>query len=189
MQFIYITNFLKILFLNLLYIKGIFSSIKGYIYNNEIILKSKLNLILKLIFFLKKHSYFQYKILSDLCCIDYLEKKYRFEIVYNFLSIVFNSRITLTCFMDEFTKMDSISKIHKSAGWFEREAWDMFGVFFKGNEDLRRILSDYGFKGHAMQKNFPLVGFYEVNYNNFYNIVRHFEISLSQDYRRYLYNN
>ena len=88
-----------------------------------------------------------------------------FQIVYNLLSLRYNSRIRVKTYTDELTPIDSINSVFAAANWYEREIWDMFGVFFTNHPDLRRILTDYGFEGHPLRKDFPLSGYLEVNYH------------------------
>lgn len=133
--------------------------------NNELILYIKHSFILNITNFLKFHSLCQYKILLDICGVDYLNKKNRFEVVYNFLSVYYNSRIRVKVQTNELSPIFSINSIFLSSNWFEREVWDMYGIFFTGNLDLRRILTDYGFEGFPLRKDFPLNGFVEVRYD------------------------
>lgn len=182
-------NLLNILILYRDYLKKLFPQTIGYIINGELIIKVPQNKIKKILNFLKNHTQSQYKVLSDICALDYPWKKNRFEIVYNILSIAYNSRITLSVSVDEKTSVDSITSIYSVAGWFEREIWDMFGVYFKGNSDLRRILTDYGFKGHPLRKDFPLTGFIEVRYINNEKRILAEEVSLAQDFRTFYFNN
>ena len=111
------------------------------------------------------HSHCQFKILSDICAVDYPWKINRFQIYYNFLSLTYNSRLTIIIFMEAQEALNSIVQLFSAAGWFERELWDLFGIFFLKNLDLRKILSDYGFKGHPLRKDFPLTGFCELKYS------------------------
>jgi NADH:ubiquinone oxidoreductase subunit C len=120
---------------------------------------------------------------------NYIWKKNRFAVVYNLLSILYNTRVTITVFIDEKTPLESISTIHNTASWFEREIWDLFGIFFTQHSDLRRILTDYGFKGHPLRKDFPLTGFIEVRYFNNEKRILAEEVSLAQDYRAFYFNN
>lgn len=182
-------NLLNILILYRDYLKKLFPQTIGYIINGELIIKVPQNKIKKILSFLKNHTQCQYKILSDICALDYPWKKNRFEIVYNILSIAYNSRLTLNISVDEKTSVDSITSVYSVAGWFEREIWDMFGVYFKGNSDLRRILTDYGFKGHPLRKDFPLTGFIEVRYINNEKRILAEEVSLAQDFRTFYFNN
>lgn len=182
-------NLLNILILYRDYLKKLFPQTISYIINGELIIKVPQNKIKKILNFLKNHTQSQYKILSDICALDYPWKKNRFEIVYNILSISYNSRLTLSTSVDEKTSIESITSIYSVAGWFEREIWDMFGVYFKGNSDLRRILTDYGFKGHPLRKDFPLTGFIEVRYINNEKRILAEEVSLAQDFRTFYFNN
>lgn len=182
-------NLLNILILYRDYLKKLFPQTTGYIINGELIIKVPQNKIKKILSFLKNHTQCQYKVLSDICALDYPWKKNRFEIVYNILSIAYNSRLTLNITVDEKTSVESITSVYSVAGWFEREIWDMFGVYFKGNSDLRRILTDYGFKGHPLRKDFPLTGFIEVRYINNEKRILAEEVSLAQDFRTFYFNN
>ena len=182
-------NTVKILLNYRNYLKKLFPFIIGYVVNGELILKVSSKNVKNFIYFLKKHSLSQYKILSDICAVDYIWKKNRFAVVYNLLSILYNTRVTITVFIDEKTPLESISNIHNTASWFEREIWDLFGIFFTQHSDLRRILTDYGFKGHPLRKDFPLTGFIEVRYFNNEKRILAEEVSLAQDYRAFYFNN
>lgn len=144
--------------------------------------------VVPILFFLKNHTHCQYKVLSDLCVVDYINKKERFYIIYNLLSIRFNSRIRIQISITELQPIDSITTIYQAANWWEREAWDMFGIFFSNHPDLRRILTDYGFEGHPLRKDFPLSGFLEVFYNELKKRVVYEPIHLSQQYRLFEFN-
>ncbi|KAK1133932.1 NADH dehydrogenase [ubiquinone] iron-sulfur protein 3, mitochondrial [Melipona bicolor] len=135
--------------------------------------------------FLKYHQNTQYISLSDLTAVDVPSRKYRFEVVYNLLSFVFNSRIRVKTYTDELTPLQSIESIHDAANWYEREIWDMFGILFRGNSDLRRILTDYGFEGHPLRKDFPLSGFVEVRYDDEYKRVVCEPLELTQEFRKF----
>jgi NADH/F420H2 dehydrogenase subunit C len=183
------SNFINILTNYRDYLKKLFPQNLSYILNGELFIKIPQNKLKIFIFFLRNHSQSQYKLLSDICVVDYPWKKNRFEIFYNLLSITFNSRINLIINVDEHYSVESISNFYSVAGWFEREIWDMFGIYFLNHLDLRRILTDYGFKGHPLRKDFPLTGYTEVRY--FYNEKRILveEVSLTQDYRTFFFNN
>lgn len=146
------------------------------------------NKIVPIIFFLKNHTHCQYKSLSDLCVVDYISKKARFNVVYNLLSLRFNCRIRVKTYITELQPIESITKIHKGANWWEREAWDMFGVYFLNHPDLRRILTDYGFEGHPLRKDFPVSGFLEVSYDELKKRVIYKPISLGQQFRLFEFN-
>lgn len=182
-------NFLILLTNYRNYLKKIFPQTFSYIVNGDLYIKTPVNNLTKLIFFLKMHSQSQFKVLADICSIDYPWKKNRFQIYYNLLSLTFNSRINVVIDTDENSSVESITQIHSTANWFEREVWDLFGIYFSNNKDLRRILTDYGFKGHPLRKDFPLSGYIEVRY--FHNEKRILveEVSLMQDYRTYYFNN
>lgn len=112
--------------------------------------------------FLKDHQNAQFSNLTDITALDVPSRKYRFEVIYNILSVRFNSRIRVKTYTDELTPLDSANEVYKAANWYEREVWDMYGVFFANHPDLRRILTDYGFEGHPQRRDFPLSGYVEV---------------------------
>ena len=115
---------------------------------------------------LKKHTNTQYTCLSSVSGVDYPERSRRFEVSYDLLSIKFNSRIRVKTFVDELTPLESSVSIFPGATWWEREVWDMFGVFFDKNSEIKRILTDYGFEGHPLRKDFPLSGYVESRYDD-----------------------
>jgi NADH/F420H2 dehydrogenase subunit C len=133
--------------------------------------------------FLRDNTNCQFRTIIDLCVVDYPERTNRFEVVYNLLSVKYNIRLRVKTSVNEITPVDSITPIFKGANWFEREAWDLYGVFFSGHPDLRRILTDYGFEGHPMRKDFPLSGYVEVRYDEVQKRVVCEPIELSQEYR------
>lgn len=116
--------------------------------------------------FLKLHSNTQYALLTSISGIDYPYRKKRFEICYELLSLRFNTRIRLKTFVDEITSLKSATFVFPGATWWEREIWDLFGVFFEQNDDIKRILTDYGFEGHPLRKDFPLSGYVESRYDD-----------------------
>ncbi|RMZ83183.1 hypothetical protein DV738_g1362, partial [Chaetothyriales sp. CBS 135597] len=115
--------------------------------------------------FLKYHTAAEYTMIADITAVDYPTKQYRFEVVYNLLSVRHNSRIRVKTYADEATPVPSITELYDGANWYEREVYDMFGVFFTGHPDLRRIMTDYGFDGHPLRKDFPLTGYTELRYD------------------------
>jgi NADH dehydrogenase (ubiquinone) Fe-S protein 3 len=133
--------------------------------------------------FLKNHMNTQFKILVDICGVDYPSRSNRFEVVYNMLSLYYNFRIRVKICVDEITPVPSITNLYPAAGWFEREVWDMFGIFFSNHPDLRRILTDYGFSGHPLRKDFPLTGYVEVRYDDSEKRVITEPIQLAQGFR------
>lgn len=136
-----------------------------------------------LMLFLRDHVNTQFKCLLDITAVDFPERAARFEVVYHLLSPRWNNRIRIKVAVDELTPVPSISHIHKSANWFEREAWDMFGVFFSGHPDMRRLLTDYGFTGHPLRKDFPLSGYTEVRYDYGKKRVVSEPLELTQEFR------
>lgn len=129
----------------------------------------------------EKNSITKFKILNDICVIDYPEKVTRFELNYNLLSITYNFRIFLKTYSQAY--IPSISSIFKGANWIERECWDMFGIFFLNHPDLRRILTDYGFEGFPLRKDFPLTGYIEIRYDDEKTNIVYEPLELSQEYR------
>lgn len=132
---------------------------------------------------LKKHITFQYAVLSCISGIDLLNVTYRFCISYDLLSLEFNNRLRVKIFFKNLEQITSIIKAYPNANWWEREVWDMFGIYFYEHSDLRRILTDYGFEGYPLLKDFPLSGFIELHYNETKKKVTITPISLAQEYR------
>eukprot|EP00877_Chromochloris_zofingiensis_P001055 jgi/Chrzof1/10950/Cz05g18120.t1 len=133
--------------------------------------------------FLRDHVNTQYKCMIDITAVDFPERPKRFEVVYHFLSPRWNNRIRIKVCVDELTPVPSICSVYKAANWFERETWDMFGVFFSDHPDLRRILTDYGFTGHPLRKDFPLTGFTEMRYDYSKKRVISEPVELTQEFR------
>lgn len=119
----------------------------------------------------------------DICGVDRPERAERFEVVYNLLSLTRNARVTVMVSTDEVQPVPSVAAIWPTATWFEREAWDMYGITFGGLSDLRRLLTDYGFEGHPLRKDFPLTGFSEVRYDAEAGRVVYEPVKLTQDFR------
>jgi len=141
--------------------------------------------VLPVITFLKDHHNAQFASLADICGLDMPTREYRFEIVYNLLSLRYNSRIRVKTYTDELTPIDSINSVFAAANWYEREIWDMFGVFFTNHPDLRRILTDYGFEGHPLRKDFPLSGYLEVRWDDEAKRVVQEPVELAQEFRKF----
>jgi NADH/F420H2 dehydrogenase subunit C len=139
----------------------------------------------EILYFLRDNTNCQYKILIDVCGIDFPERKNRFEVVYNLLSLRYNSRIRIKTSINEITPLNSVSHIFSTAGWYEREIWDLYGIFFSNHLNLRRILTDYGFEGHPMRKDFPLAGYVEVRYDDIKKRVICEPVEFSQEFRLY----
>jgi NADH dehydrogenase (ubiquinone) Fe-S protein 3 len=115
---------------------------------------------------LKLHTNTQYSLLTSVSGVDYPFRSRRFEVVYDLLSVKFNSRIRVKTFVDEVTPLISAVSVFSAATWWEREVWDLYGVFFYQNEEIKRILTDYGFEGHPLRKDFPLSGYVESRYDD-----------------------
>lgn len=139
--------------------------------------------------FLKKNQQLRFDCLLDIWGVDYLGDFNRFEINYLLLSVVNQYRIIVRTRVDEYTGLPSVSSIFKSSGWLEREVWDMYGVIFFENNDLRRILTDYGFEGHPLRKDFPLSGFSEVRYDDGDKRIVYEPLEVSQEYRSFSFKN
>ncbi|MGH7056501.1 MAG: NADH-quinone oxidoreductase subunit C, partial [Acetobacteraceae bacterium] len=123
--------------------------------------------------------------MMDLCGVDWPERSPRFEVVYNLLSVSLNQRLRIVVSTDETTPVPSIATVWPAATWWEREAWDMYGITFSGQPDLRRILTDYGFEGHAQRKDFPLTGYVELRYDEDRKEVVYEPVKLVQDFRNF----
>ncbi len=135
--------------------------------------------------FLRDDSTTHCELLADIAGVDYPDRPERFEVVYNLLSVKHNHRIRVKVATDEDTPVASIVSLYPVAGWFEREAWDLYGIFFADNPDLRRILTDYGFEGHPLRKDFPLTGFVELRYDAEQRRVVYEPVKLTQDFRSF----
>jgi NADH-quinone oxidoreductase subunit C len=153
-------------------------------FNNSEILADKKN-ILPLLLILKDHSVLKFNVLSDICSIDIPGKKYRFTIFYNLVSFSNNTRVFVICQTKEGSPLESLVNLFSSSSWSERECWDLHGIYFINHNNFVRILTDYGFKGHPLRKDFPLTGFVELFYDD-YNIgVKYEPVELAQEYRNF----
>ncbi|XP_062917868.1 NADH dehydrogenase [ubiquinone] iron-sulfur protein 3, mitochondrial [Mobula hypostoma] len=141
--------------------------------------------IIPVLTFLRDHTNAQFKSLADETAVDVPTRPFRFEIVYNLLSLQFNSRIRVKTYTDELTPLDSLVPVFQAANWYEREIWDMYGVFFANHPDLRRILTDYGFEGHPFRKDFPLSGYVEVRYDDEVKRVVAEPVEFAQEFRKF----
>lgn len=155
------------------------------LYNKENSFLVQINLLTDILTILKNHFKYQFKVLTCISGVDYPENLYRFQIVYELLSIKYNSRLRIKVLVDELTPVNSIEKIFPAATWWECEIWDMFGVFFLNQYNLTRLLTDYGFQGYPLRKDFPLSGFTESRYNVTKNRVVYENIELAQEYRTF----
>ncbi len=141
--------------------------------------------IVALIDFLKRDQMCMFEMMIDICGVDYPERSQRFEVVYHFLSMRLNQRVRVKISTDEDTPVPSIVDLHRGADWFEREAFDMYGIQFADHPDLRRILTDYGFEGYPLRKDFPLTGRVQVRYDNAEKRVVTEPVKLVQEYRNF----
>ena len=141
--------------------------------------------VLKVIKFLRDDVNCQFLTLLDVCGVDYPEDDERFEIVYHMLSMTHNNRIRIKLRTDEDTPVASVTSLFSSANWWEREIWDLFGVAFIDHPDLRRILTDYGFEGHPLRKDFPLTGYVEVRYDDAQKRIVYEPVKLTQEFRSF----
>ena len=159
------------------------------LFHNEISLIVEPNKLKSTLQFLKNNVCCQYKVLSSISGTDFPQKFARFEISYDLLSLRFNNRIRVKTQVDEVTSLESSTPLFKCADWYEREIWDLFGVFFANHSDLRRILTDYGFEGHPLRKDFPLSGYVEVRYDERKKRVVCEPLSLAQESRSFDFKN
>ena len=159
--------------------------IQTYFENDELTVMLSKSILLKVLNFLKDDKVFQFKQLIDLCGVDYPNRTDRFEIVYHLLSINLNQRIRIKLSVNDGDTVPSIVSLYDAANWYEREVWDLYGVIFTDHPDLRRILTDYGFEGHPLRKDFPLSGFVQVKYDDAEKRVVNEKVNLVQDFRRF----
>jgi NADH-quinone oxidoreductase subunit C len=141
--------------------------------------------IVDLLAMLRDNPAYRFVQLIDLCGVDYPERAQRFEVVYHLLSMTTNRRVRIKVVTDEDTPVPSVVAVHPCANWFEREAFDMYGMFFSGHPDLRRILTDYGFHGHPLRKDFPMTGYVEVRWDEALKRVIYEPVKLPQEYRAF----
>ncbi len=161
--------------------------IAARISHDELNLNVKRDGIIEVLKFLRDDPMCEFQMLCDICGVDFPTRPNRFEVVYNLLSVTKNARIRVTLATDETTPVPSVVSVYSAAGWFEREAWDLYGILFAGNSDLRRILTDYGFEGHPLRKDFPLTGFVELRYDGEQKRVVYEPVKLNQDFRSFDY--
>jgi len=170
------------------YIKSNFSDVKIIepIANDNLIIYVDKNNLENFLTFLRDDAELSFKTLIDLFGADMLQiRSPRFEVIYNLLSYKLNNRITVKVAIDDAVEVPTVSKIFSSAGWFEREAFDMYGIVFANHPDLRRILTDYDFEGHPLRKDFPLTGYKEVRYDENLKKVIYEDVKLTQEFRNF----
>ena len=155
------------------------------IINGELTLDARREDIVKVISFLRDDPICKFSSLIDICGVDYPARASRFEVVYHMLSMAHNVRIRVKITTDETVPVQSLSSIFPNANWYEREAFDMYGILFNEHPDLRRLLTDYGFEGYPLRKDFPLSGFVEVRYDEERKSVVYEPVNLPQEYRSF----
>lgn len=158
---------------------------RGYVHKDELTLVLERGQLLKVVRFLRDDALCLFETLIDICGVDYPEREQRFEVVYHFLSMHMNQRIRLKLRTDEETPVPSLTGLFSGANWFEREAFDMYGIVFSDHPDMRRILTDYGFEGFPLRKDFPLTGHVEVRYDDLEKRVVYEPVKLVQEYRNF----
>ena len=161
---------------------------KTSIKHNQIYVEIDKEDLIDVVLFIKTNQDIKFRQLIDITVVDYPEETQRFKVVYLFLSHEFNQRMILNYFINENEVISSITSIFPSANWMEREVFDMYGVNFKDHPDLRRILTDYGFEGHPLRKDFPLTGHSEVRYSEEKKKVVNEQVKLEQNYRNFDYD-
>ena len=153
--------------------------------NGELTIQVRAEYIVKVLSFLRDDRECMFKCMMDLCGVDYPGRAKRFDVVYHLLSLTHNQRLRVKLQADEKTPVPSVICVYRAANWFEREAWDMFGIMFADHPDLRRILTDYGFEGHPLRKDFPLTGFIELRYSEAEKRCVYEPVKLTQDFRNF----
>ena len=159
--------------------------IEGSIVRGELTLRVQTGAIARVLTYLRDEPNCQFKLLVDLCGVDYPDREQRFEVVYHLLSPRQNQRVRVKVSTDEVTPVPSVTGVFASAMWYERETWDMYGVYFSDHPDLRRLLTDYGFEGHPLRKDFPQTGYVEVRYDDEQKRVIYEPVRLREDWRNF----
>lgn len=159
--------------------------ISSVVESGDLVLHVQRPSIVKVLKFLRDDSNCQFTQLVDICGVDYPEREERFDVVYHVLSMTQNLRARIKVKATEDTPVPTAAEVFSCADWFEREIWDMYGVFFLDHPDLRRILTDYGFDGHPQRKDFPLTGYVEVRYDETQKRVIYEPVKLTQDFRTF----
>ena len=155
------------------------------IVHGELTLEIRVESVERVIKFLRDDSTCHFEMLIDICGVDYPQRDPRYDIVYHLLSVSNNMRIRVKAGVEEEGSMFSVSALYSTAGWFERELWDLFGIYVTGHPDLRRLLTDYGFEGHPLRKDFPLTGYVELRYDDEQKRVVYEPVKLTQEFRSF----
>jgi NADH-quinone oxidoreductase subunit C len=151
----------------------------------ELMVTVRREALLRVLAFLRDDPRCLFAMLVDICGVDYPDRAERFDVVYNLVSLKHNQRIRVKVTTDEEQPVASCVGLYPAAGWYEREAWDLFGVFFTDHPDLRRIVTDYGFEGHPLRKDFPLTGYVELRYDEDQKRVVYEPVRLKQEFRSF----
>lgn len=152
---------------------------------DELTVHARADRIAKVLTFLRDDEDCRFTTLVDICGVDWPEREKRFDVVYHLLSMHLNQRIRVKVETDEKTPVPTVTGVYSAANWFERELWDMYGVLVDGHPDLRRILTDYGFEGHPLRKDFPLSGHVELRYDENLKKVVYEPVKLTQEFRNF----
>ena len=152
---------------------------------NQLQISISTNQILDVVDFIKNDEACEFRQITDIAGVDFPDRQKRFEVIYHFLSFKHNSRLRIKIIIGEDESIPSITSIFPAANWFEREAFDMYGIQFKDHPDLRRILTDYGFEGYPLRKDFPLSGNVEIRYDEIDKKIIHEPVNLQQDFRSF----
>jgi NADH-quinone oxidoreductase subunit C len=160
-------------------------AIDTQVVGGELVVRARVTTLTKLLAFLRDDSNCLFKVLIDITAVDYPEREERFEVVYILLSLSQNQRIKVKVSVGVDVAVPTASIVFSSANWLERETWDMYGIYFSDHPDLRRILTDYGFEGHPLRKDFPLTGRVEVRYDETQKRVVYDPVKLTQDFRSF----
>lgn len=166
------------------------TSLSDYVFaaevsRDELTVDARADQVVRVLKFLKDDPRCRFEQLTDLCGVDYPERDPRFDVVYHLLSMSHNCRLRLKIGVNEDQPVPSATEVYPSAGWWERETWDLYGIYFAGNPDLRRLLTDYGFDGHPLRKDFPLTGYVELRYDSEQKRVVYEPVKLTQEFRRF----
>lgn len=153
--------------------------------HGELTLEVRVEALERVIKFLRDDSACHFEMLIDICGVDYPEREPRFDMVYHLLSISNNMRIRVKAGVEEEAAVPSVSGLYSTAGWFEREVWDLLGIYITNHPDLRRLLTDYGFEGHPLRKDFPLTGYVELRYDDEQKRVVYEPVKLTQEFRSF----
>jgi NADH-quinone oxidoreductase subunit C len=155
------------------------------IVRDELVVRVRRDSIVRVLTFLRDDANCHFQQLMDVCGVDHPERDQRFDVVYHLLSLTMNRRVRVKLETDEEHPVPTVTGVFNAANWFERETWDLYGIYFADHPDLRRILTDYGFEGHPLRKDFPLTGYVEVRYDDAQKRVVYEPVKLTQDFRTF----